>query len=1040
MSGRFFALVIIFLCHVSSIAFTQTWEIEYPTELQPGIFDLAIANDGHLIAVGGNGSYSPGKVTKIDTDGKVIWNRQFSATKFRQILPLSDGRYAAFGDSPNWYTFAKFDINGNRLFENRSRLDSLIQFEIVKAFQSPDDQFILCGRLTPNDSSSRGSDYFMAKVDQQGQILWVRSIDISTKDWCFNAMQTNDGHYVLSGLVQVGEEDRPFLIKLDAEAKEIWRYIDSNNYGFSFNDVVQVDQNQLIAISFDNPPNAPSRLWLSHFDLQSGTPGPKYDVQGLDFESQTAVFTKDKKLVIVGRRILDSAPVRYRIVMAKTSLTGDLIWHRLYGQPTGTQLPRAVVELSDGGFAIGGYDRPGSVNSKAVLIKTDHLGYSITNLIRGHVKQTLCNDPEAGIPLNNWFIEVQAPEATYYGLSDENGQYEVRVDSGQYEVKIIPPNIYWDACQPTQNVQLAASFDTIRVDFPMQVAYDCPLLRVDISTPLLRRCYENTYYVDYCNEGTDAAINAYLEVELDPFFIAESSEPTWTAREGQLLKFELGQVAVGQCGQVKIFGKLDCNKSALGQSHCTEAQIFPDSLCTPPGINWDGSSIEVSGACVGDSIEFRIKNVGIGNMEEQLQYIVIEDLVIHRSGYFQLDADEAIEIKTAANGATYRMEAEQSEGHPGSSRPTSIIEGCRLEGSGFTKGIVTQRPFDEGDPFIAIDCRENVGSWDPNDIRVFPKGEGAEHLIEADTELEYHIRFQNTGTDTAFKVLIQDTIPLNHLDISSLQIGSSSHPFTWDVSSIGVLSFLFEDIQLVDSTTNEPASHGFLNFKIHQKEGNPVGTIIANQAAIYFDFNEAVWTNIAEVKIRKPSSYRSIEEQFCTLEVFDLQRLTAVDTLSYSEVDSVLIYNIVLLPEHELITDTSLQSGQSYLDMEWLESQQLRDSFLNKWGCDSLIITNITVDSPTSTVDPLSFDNFQFKLYPNPAPEILQIEYRLEEVQTVSLSILDIHGRLLSQISAPSLNSTGGHRIRWPVQQLTPGMYFLQIQVGAHRILRKFVH
>ena len=147
-----------------------------------------------------------------------------------------------------------------------------------------------------------------------------------------------------------------------------------------------------------------------------------------------------------------------------------------------------------------------------------------------------------------------------------------------------------------------------------------------------------------------------------------------------------------------------------------------------------------------------------------------------------------------------------------------------------------------------------------------------------------------------------------------------------------------------------------------------------------------------------------------------------------------------MLPKHELIIDTTLESGQSYLGMEWIDSGELRDSLLNSWGCDSLIITNITVASPTPTRDLLTVSGFDISLYPNPAPEILQIEYRLKQQQDISISLMDAHGRLLAQLASPQLNTAGRHQIRWPVQQLTPGVYFLRIQVEGRILMRKFVH
>jgi hypothetical protein len=59
------------------------------------------------------------------------------------------------------------------------------------------------------------------------------------------------------------------------------------------------------------------------------------------------------------------------------------------------------------------------------------------------------------------------------------------------------------------------------------------------------------------------------------------------------------------------------------------------------------------------------------------------------------------------------------------------------------------------------------------------------------------------------------------------------------------IEWTFSNIILPDSNVNEPASHGFVRFKIDQKEGNTIGTELRNKAYIYFDYNEAIITNEA---------------------------------------------------------------------------------------------------------------------------------------------------------------------------------------------------
>ena len=58
-----------------------------------------------------------------------------------------------------------------------------------------------------------------------------------------------------------------------------------------------------------------------------------------------------------------------------------------------------------------------------------------------------------------------------------------------------------------------------------------------------------------------------------------------------------------------------------------------------------------------------------------------------------------------------------------------------------------------------------------------------------------------------------------------------------------VLTFTFDNILLPDSTSNEPGSHGFVQFSVQPKAGLVPKTRIDNFSDIYFDYNEPVRTN-----------------------------------------------------------------------------------------------------------------------------------------------------------------------------------------------------
>jgi uncharacterized repeat protein (TIGR01451 family) len=138
--------------------------------------------------------------------------------------------------------------------------------------------------------------------------------------------------------------------------------------------------------------------------------------------------------------------------------------------------------------------------------------------------------------------------------------------------------------------------------------------------------------------------------------------------------------------------------------------------------------------------------------------------------------------------------------------------------------------------------RTITGAYDPNDkLATTSLGSTGSWTIGQDEWIDYTIRFQNTGTDTAFHVIITDSLP-TALDPSTLEVGAASHPFTWELRDAGTLKFRFLNILLPDSNINEPRSHGFVGFRIRPRLPLLPGEEITNTANIYFDFNPPVIT------------------------------------------------------------------------------------------------------------------------------------------------------------------------------------------------------
>ncbi|MEZ4884985.1 MAG: FG-GAP-like repeat-containing protein [Chitinophagales bacterium] len=140
---------------------------------------------------------------------------------------------------------------------------------------------------------------------------------------------------------------------------------------------------------------------------------------------------------------------------------------------------------------------------------------------------------------------------------------------------------------------------------------------------------------------------------------------------------------------------------------------------------------------------------------------------------------------------------------------------------------------------------ELLCSYDPNDKLARSNILGqSEFAYIADT-IQYTIRFQNTGNDTAFNIRIEDFLD-KKLDWTTFHPITASHDYRTELNrETGLATFYFDDILLPDSTTNEAESHGFVMFGIASLEGIEDKTKVENTASIFFDFNPPIITNTA---------------------------------------------------------------------------------------------------------------------------------------------------------------------------------------------------
>jgi uncharacterized repeat protein (TIGR01451 family) len=840
----------------------QGWINIYPRFVVTAPTDLLQFPNGDYLLTD-NHSYMTGATSsilctasRIDPNGDTIWTKpmgfsqQGPNTYFAFDAELDyEGGFVLIGSRKD----SSFQHSQATLkhIDDSGQLDwahDLVPGEGLSVIQALDGGYIIGGIHKDSLNLATYDDYFIAKTDAQGSLVWMQTLPFQSRNYMewttwdetIRILETpSHDLLVMSQSDSLGANHGTFLVKTDAQGviqwqREYWQAPDNN--AFWATDMCVAPNGGLAMVGKDSNDVALFVLTDSLGNIQQYRTDAAYD--GNTYGLSSICPTVDGGYLVGGGRRC-----------TKLDAAGNIMWYKEMATSAGI-FPQVLENDNHELLFAFSYIHPTLIVPQgSAVAKLDSLGHLYSNFIEGTVYADLdadCVQDSADIPVPN--LLVWTTPMTFYATTDLSGHYEVEVDTGSYTLALNQLSNYFQVLCPASGHHtptFTSPYDTISgLDFALDV-FPCPVLQVEVNTPFLRRCSTSTYYASYGNLGIFPALNARVEVILDPWLTVTGASIPWLLPQvGDTFLFDVGTVLPFGSGDFQIYTTLSCDPNIIGMTHCVSAHIYPDTSCAIPDPQWDGASIAVEGSCINnDTVRFRIINQGASPMSSPGGLVILEDDILMMAGTFDLDAATDTIIDIPANGKTYALIAEQRPGHPGRSNPRAFVEACDTNSlGGFSTGHILTHAQDEADFFIAIDCDQNIGSYDPNDKQASPVGIGPNHYIAATDQLEYMIRFQNTGTDTAFKVIIRDQID-PHLDPLTFRAGVSSHPFTWRIHNSGEVEFTFNNILLPDSNVNAPASNGFVTYTIDQQPGNPDGTVIYNEADIYFDFNVPVRTN-----------------------------------------------------------------------------------------------------------------------------------------------------------------------------------------------------
>ena len=360
---------------------------------------VALADGGGYVIAGETSSYGSGArdgmLVKLNASGEEIWSRPIGGKEddvFYDIQKAADGGYilagethSAEGTSPDQSDFwlVKTDAEGHVAWERsygnleRSLPSSTESTSDVAhaVLQARNGDYVLAGSST----GPPGSAVWLLRVSPNGRLLWSRNPGVASGAVAYDIAQTPDGGFALAGSSVSGAQgSEALLIKTDSGGNTEWTQTFGERYNEEARTLVLTGEGGYVLGGFTwSLGSGQSDYWL----VKANSEGIKQwerSFGGLARDSAHALIqTSDGGFALAGWSESFSSGDRFWII--KTSSFGSLQWSRAYPQSSllsGSNNAsisagaRAIKQTEDLGFIVVGWTGPIEGARDILAIKT----------------------------------------------------------------------------------------------------------------------------------------------------------------------------------------------------------------------------------------------------------------------------------------------------------------------------------------------------------------------------------------------------------------------------------------------------------------------------------------------------------------------------------------------------------------------------------------------------------------------------------------------------------------------------------------------
>ncbi len=299
---------------------------------------------------------------KTNAKGQLQWSKTYGGSSYSKVVTLiqtQDGGYLLGGDTWAYSGFydafliktnAQGDMNWSKVYGG-SGVDT-----VLSVLQTKDGGYIWAG-----DTSSFGSggyDFWVVRIDTTGNIIWDKTYGGTSDDVANRIIPTADGGYAVFGSTwsYSARSADWWLVKIDSNGNKQWdKSYDGNGWDDPRATLQTCDGGYVMfGSTASGVLSSDMKIWLVKADNSGNLLWSKtYGGSGTEQAGWSLINTKDGGFAFVGRTTsLGAGGNDFWFV--KTNSNGVLQFNQTYGGVS-DDIGTSATGTNDGGFALAGY-------------------------------------------------------------------------------------------------------------------------------------------------------------------------------------------------------------------------------------------------------------------------------------------------------------------------------------------------------------------------------------------------------------------------------------------------------------------------------------------------------------------------------------------------------------------------------------------------------------------------------------------------------------------------------------------------------------